>query len=233
MNTMGGTNLHTPPSIFQYMVGQQSTSQQPPGQWMQMPQVPPMSIPWSVPSLQQQEVVKFQESFLHQKRKLDTSDLMDTRQTKQFITEEKMAAHFKDLHISSKYHGQSSTSSTTDAQTTIPKGLLDLEIDAANTDQIKSGPRLILSEELKRIQQEPILPNSLLSKLERPSMALVLWEPPSRHLRMLPTRDTPTPIPGGSDDNNNSNSNNNNNEDVSDLNQTSSSNSSLFEPMEL
>lgn len=231
---MGGTNLHTPPSIFQYMVGQQSTSQEPPGQWMQMPQVSPMSIPWTVPSLQQQEVTKFQESFLHQKRKLDTSDLMDTRQTKQFITEEKMAARFKDLHISTKYDGRPSASAslTAEAQITIPKGLLDL--DAAITDQIKSGSRLVLSEELKRIQQEPILPNSLLSKLERPSMALVLWEPPSRHLRMLPTRDTPTPIPGVSDDNNNSNSNNNNNnENVSDLNQTSSSNSSLLEPMEL
>lgn len=71
---------------------------------------------------------------------------------------------------------------------------------------------------------------------ERPSMALVLWEPPSKHLRIFPTRDTPTPIPNTSDDNNNNdnnNNNNNNNEAIADLNQTISNNSSIFEPMEL
>lgn len=71
-------------------------------------------------------------------------------------------------------------------------------------------------------------------------MALVLWEPPNKHLRILPTRDTPTPIPSASDDNNNNNTNNNNNhnnnnnnEAISDLNQTLSSNPLIFEPMEL
>ncbi|XP_076761785.1 uncharacterized protein LOC143429852 isoform X2 [Xylocopa sonorina] len=250
-NAMGGANLHTPPSIFQYMTGQQTTSQQP-DQWMQMPQVPPMSIPWSTPSLQQPELIKL-ESFLHQKkRKLAATDLLDLRQTKQFITEEKMAAHFKDLHISSNYQSESVSSvSTADKQPIPPRELnMELEMDAASigeTDQVKSGPRLVLSEELKRIQQEPILPNCLLSKLERPSMALVLWEPQSRHLRMFPSRDTPTPIPSTSDDNNNNNNNNinnnnngsnninnnNNNEDITDLNHTLSSNSSVFEPMEL
>ena len=116
---------------------------------------------------------------------------------------------------------------------------MDLELEAANAvdaERAKSGhPRLMLSEELKRLQQEPILPTSLLSKLERPSMALVLWEPPNKHLRILPARDAPTPIPDTSDDNNNNNnnSNNNNNEAIPDLNQTLSSNASVFEPMEL
>lgn len=89
------------------------------------------------------------------------------RQTKQFITEEKMAAHFKSLHISSNYQQSSVPStSTADSQPVNPRELnMELELDAANADQIKTGPRLVLSEELKRIQQEPILPNSLLSKL--------------------------------------------------------------------
>ncbi|KOX69549.1 hypothetical protein WN51_05103 [Melipona quadrifasciata] len=197
-NAMGGANLHTPPSIFQHMMGQQNTSQQS-GTWMQMPQVPPMSIPWSVPSFQQSELVRFTggpsfEPVLHQKRKLEACDLLDIRQTKQFITEEKMAAHFKGLHISPNYQQQSVPStSTVNLQPVTPRQLnMELEMDATNVidaDQIKTGPRLILSEELKRIQQEPILPNSLLSKLddkalqlfsfrEKPSMALVLWEPP-------------------------------------------------------
>ena len=246
-NAMGGANLHTPPSIFQHMMGQQSTSHQL-GPWMHMPQVPPMSIPWSVPALQQPELVRFTggatyEPVLHQKRKLEASDLLDTRQAKQFITEEKMTAHFKDLHISSNYQPRSPVPSTSaaNAQSAPLRDLnMDLELEAANTveaERAKSGhPRLMLSEELKRLQQEPILPTSLLSKLERPSMALVLWEPPNKHLRILPATDAPTPIPETSDDNNNNNnnnSNNNNNEAIPDLNQALSSSASVFEPMEL
>lgn len=64
---------------------------------------------------------------------------------------------------------------------------------------------------------------------ERPSMALVLWEPPTKHLRIIPTRDIPTPMPGISDDNNNNNS-----DIVPDLNYLlSDSVSSTLEPMEL
>lgn len=83
-----------------------------------------------------------------------------------------MAAHFKDLHISSSFQSQSSVASTSTAglqSSNLPKELnMELNLDAANVDadQGKSGhPRLILSEELKRLQQEPILPSSLLSKL--------------------------------------------------------------------
>ncbi|XP_043667970.1 peroxisomal biogenesis factor 6-like isoform X2 [Vespula pensylvanica] len=234
-NAMGGTHLHTPPSIFQHMIIQQGTSQQV-GSWTQMPQVLPLSIPWSVPSVQQSELIRFTgeqnvTSNLHQKRKLETPDLLDIRKTKQLITEEKMAAHFQDLHISSAYHSQDPVPSTSTATTSLEKSNVGMDMETANvvdTDNLKS-PRLILSEELKRIQQESILPSTLLSKLERPSMALVLWEPPSKHLRILPTRDSPTPVPNASDDNNNNNNNNNNNSDgIPDLNQTSS-----FEPMEL
>ncbi|XP_078037749.1 uncharacterized protein LOC144470453 [Augochlora pura] len=246
-NTMGGANLRTPPSIFQHMINQQSVSQQP-GPWMHLPQVHPMSMPWSMSSLQQPKLVRFTggttfEPILHQKRKLELSDIVDTRQTKQFITEEKMAAHFKDLHISPNYQPQSPpipSTSVADAQVTSSEELnMDLEVGVTNlgdADVAKSGhPKLILSEELKRIQPEPVIPPSLLSKLERPSMALVLWEPPNKHLRLLSSRLTSTPIPSTSDSNNNSNNNNNNNnESIPNLNQTVQSNNSLeFEPMEL
>lgn len=63
-------------------------------------------------------------------------------------------------------------------------------------------------------------------------MALVLWEPPNKHLRILPSRDTPTPIPSTSIDNNSNN--NNNNDAIPDLNNVSSPSApSVFEPMEL
>ncbi|XP_043502644.1 peroxisomal biogenesis factor 6-like isoform X2 [Polistes fuscatus] len=232
-NTMGGTHLHTPPSIFQHMIIQQGTSQQV-GSWTQMPQVLPLSISWSVPSVQQSELIRFTgeqnvSSNLHQKRKLETPDLLDIK-TKQLITEEKMAAHFQDLHISSSYHSQDPVPSTSMANAQFENSNVEMDIETTNvvdTENIKT-PRLVLSEELKRIQHESILPTTLLSKLERPSMALVLWEPPSKHLRILPTRDIPTPARNASDDNNNNNNNNNNSDGIPDLNQTSS-----FEPMEL
>lgn len=78
-----------------------------------------------------------------------------------------MAAHFKKLDISSNYQSQPCvpSASKSEAQTVSRKGVnMELEIDT-DAGQLKSGLRLVLSEELKRLQKEPILPNSLLSKL--------------------------------------------------------------------
>ncbi|XP_029659557.1 rho GTPase-activating protein gacM-like isoform X1 [Formica exsecta] len=240
-NTMGGAHLCMPQSIFQQMMDQQNPQQRQVGSWMHMPQVPPITIPWSVPALQQQELIRFTGEtssgpILHQKRKLEAPDVVDMHQSKQFITEEKMTAHFKSLRISSIHETESPVPSTSSS---CSHRQLDMDLDvdgrnAINGEQLTDvHPRLVLSEELKRIQEEPILPSTLLSKLERPSMAVVLWEPPNRHLRILPTRDTPTPIPSTSGDNNNNNNNNNNNDATPDLNNITSSALSTFEPMEL
>lgn len=96
---------------------------------------------------------------------------LSNRRSKQFITEEKMAAHFKDLHISCNRRSESSVPSTSKVDTSFPHKQSDMELDvdtasnAINTDQANVHPRLVLSEELKRMQQEPILPSTLLSKL--------------------------------------------------------------------
>lgn len=83
-----------------------------------------------------------------------------------------MAAHFKDLHISCNHQSENSVPSTSkvDISFSHKQSDMDLDVDAANntinTDQADYvHPRLVLSEELKRIQQEPILPSTLLSKL--------------------------------------------------------------------
>lgn len=91
--------------------------------------------------------------------------------TKQFITEEKIAAHFKDLHISSNYKSDSPVPSTSTANTSSSchKQDMDLDVDATNTINTEQTselhPRLVLSEELKQMQEEPILPSTLISKL--------------------------------------------------------------------
>lgn len=70
-----------------------------------------------------------------------------------------MAAHFQQLHIS--------PNSTQTCNQFNPQE--DLEMDSTNLIDFekmkKPQAKLILSEELKRLQEEPIIPSSILSKL--------------------------------------------------------------------
>ncbi|KAK7870758.1 hypothetical protein R5R35_009905 [Gryllus longicercus] len=94
--------------------------------------------------------------------------------TKQLITEEKMAAHMRQLHISNSYtsHEESvigtmaSKSESSIVAPTIPA-------------EEQAYKRLVLCEELRQLQSEPLLPQCLLTSVQRPSMALVLWQPPA------------------------------------------------------
>ena len=82
---MGGTHYQTPQTIFQHMMGGQQHAQDN-SQWMQMPQVPPISMPWSSLPSNPSNIIYFGEDRqpvsngfrFHQKRKLDTVDLMET-----------------------------------------------------------------------------------------------------------------------------------------------------------
>jgi hypothetical protein len=70
-----------------------------------------------------------------------------------------MAAHFRDLHISCNHKSKKSESSIINEQA-------DMDVETANaikTDDTQ--PKLVFSEELKQLQQEPILPSTFLSKL--------------------------------------------------------------------
>lgn len=75
---MGGTHLHTPQSIFQHTMSQFNGHPED-APWMQVPHIPQMTMPWSLPIFQQPDVVRFTgekpkvpcEPILHQKRKLD------------------------------------------------------------------------------------------------------------------------------------------------------------------
>ncbi|XP_044254061.1 uncharacterized protein LOC123004724 [Tribolium madens] len=87
------------------------------------------------------------------KRKTESPPLQPC---KQHITEEKMAEHMSRLHISS----ETATSSK--------------ESDGDRTR------RLYMCEEMRKLQSDSILPQSLLSKIQRPCTALVLWTPPRR-----------------------------------------------------
>lgn len=82
-----------------------------------------------------------------------------------------MAAHFKSLRISSTSESENSMSSSTDHTLSFSYKQSDMDLDVDATNAVNTSqkgdihPRLVLSEELKRMQQEPILPSTLLSKL--------------------------------------------------------------------
>lgn len=82
-NAMGGGHLHTPQSIFDYNMSHPIHNQQSEAPWFRMPQVPPMTMPWSMPSHQQPDLIRFTGErqplgpIIHQKRKLETPDIVD------------------------------------------------------------------------------------------------------------------------------------------------------------
>lgn len=80
-----------------------------------------------------------------------------------------MAEHFSDMHISSNYSPTSvpSTSHNYNRQP-LTSSQVALNING-NSGDLENGksiqPKLVISDELKRLQQESLLPASLLSKL--------------------------------------------------------------------
>lgn len=49
--------------------------------------------------------------------------------------------------------------------------------------------RLYMCEEMRKLQQESILPQALLNRINRPCTAVVLWTPPQRlHIPLPPVR---------------------------------------------
>ncbi|XP_046387062.1 uncharacterized protein LOC124156519 isoform X2 [Ischnura elegans] len=164
-------------------------------------QIPPASMPWGIPMANQPAVVRFTAEptpvqniiktgaevvkfgdFVHNKRKLE-DDADGLRFTKQLITEEKMAARLSEMHISSNFTGHQ----TLPPASVSPDPKMGDFSGFKPKDEDGNLKRLVLSEEMKNIKSEPIIPPSILSKLEKPSMALVLWQPPSgsifKHLR--------------------------------------------------
>ncbi|KAK9723305.1 hypothetical protein QE152_g19277 [Popillia japonica] len=110
------------------------------------------------------------------KRKTDTPIPVPAKQQ---ITEERMAEHLSKLHISSE----------NPAPTTEPE-----------TSDCKER-RLYMCEEMRKLQTDSVIPQSLLERMNSPCKALVLWTPPRR------------PFPLVDRDNDENDNNNNNNED--------------------
>ncbi|KOB74022.1 Uncharacterized protein OBRU01_09659 [Operophtera brumata] len=108
------------------------------------------------------------DKIVHCKRK--SLDVEPAIPAKQLITEEKMAAHLNGLHISTEYTAHA------------PAESMDVLMESRDAGAEALGERakghtIVLSEEVKRIREEPILPAVLIERLKKPVMSLVVWKP--------------------------------------------------------
>lgn len=97
-----------------------------------------------------------------------------------------MSAHLNGLHISSQFKPHSINQSgqlnepldvdgeTADSFTTYPCSVQDIE------EKLKRAQKITVSDVVKRIQEDPILPAAILERFEQPCKALVVWQPPQR-----------------------------------------------------
>lgn len=73
---------------------------------------------------------------------------------KQFITEEKMAAHLSGLHISSNYTKHSLAS----------EDVMEVSVDTSSLCEKLKGHTIVISEDVKKVQEEPLLPPALIER---------------------------------------------------------------------
>lgn len=151
-------------------------------------------------------------------------------QSKQLITEEKIAAHLNGLHISSEFQAHAinqSASSSSDAFSvhvkrndnpipiSYPATLQDIE------EKLKRAQKITVSEVVKRIQDEPLLPAAIIERFEKPCKALVVWQPPQRITDLIVSksiREQQTSDDETNDNNNDDNNSDNNNVEFMDAN---------------
>lgn len=112
-------------------------------------------------------------------------------QSKQLITEDKMAAHLNGLHISSEFkaHDINQTAKTnetldidiesSDSFVSYPPSLQDIE------EKLKRAQKITVSDVVKSIQEEPLLPAAIMERFEKPCKALVIWQPPQRITELI------------------------------------------------
>jgi len=154
--------------------------------------LPPSSLPWGLYS--QPRVTKFSGETLSfskddswslsnkpQKRKMENFADCNTR--KQLITEERISADLSQLSINtisstSADHLEHLSSEKMDDNIVLPVSKMKINV----------GAKLVLSEELRRLQQEPCIPTSLLEQHLKPCMAVVLWQPRCNVMTRSPSR---------------------------------------------
>lgn len=113
-----------------------------------------------------------------------------------------MANHLNGLHISHDYttHQQaSSTSGWEDAMSIEPEPSTSAAATHSSSyitmstqdlkQKLKNANSITICEQISKMQNEPVLPQSLIDRIERPCLAVVLWQAPLRNPVAGPSRD--------------------------------------------
>jgi len=107
------------------------------------------------------------------KRKMEIFPECNAR--KQLITEERISADLSQLTIGSS----SIPLQTASLEHASAEKMEDSTILPVSKIKLNSSSKLVLSEELRRLRHETCIPTSLLEQhLNKPCMAVVLWQPP-------------------------------------------------------
>lgn len=114
---------------------------------------------------------------------------------KQLITEEKMAENLNCLHISNSYVSHQ-IGSNQPMSIQLPKSTSSSSVEATDISSSESSSSSIIEKSLdskdrtvslceqlrKLISESSVIPSPLLNKVERPTNALVLWQPPGESI---------------------------------------------------
>lgn len=147
--------------------------------------------------------------------------------SKQLITEEKVAAELDGLHISSDYTQHSVNTASTSAnlmdelEKIIPEQSARLTAETLDIEEkLRRAQRITICDEIRKLSDEPLLPQSILDRFEKPCRALVLWQPPQKLADLVLPKDSrdrnenDEMIEDDMEEANNNNINNNNNNDI-------------------
>lgn len=118
-----------------------------------------------------------------------------------------MAAHLNELHISSEFKAHDINQSQNNATVPLPypTTLQDIE------EKLKRAQKITVSDVVKSIQEEPLLPAAIIERFEKPCKALVVWQPPQRITDLIVSKSVQEQQ--ASDDESNDNNNDDNNGD--------------------
>lgn len=98
-----------------------------------------------------------------------------------------MAAELDGLHISSDYKQHSMNMASTseslmdELQKIIPEQSARLTAETLDIEEkLRRAQRITICDEIRKLSDEPLLPQSILDRFEKPCRALVLWQPPQK-----------------------------------------------------
>ncbi|XP_055850055.1 uncharacterized protein LOC129914727 [Episyrphus balteatus] len=165
-------------------------------------------MPWSMTTAMQQQngVVQFSapnlimEPYTRRTQNLHKrkSKIIPPLPNKQFISEEKVIAHFSGMHISRNYTEHTAGTSTSN-DSSCNQSSMEYDFNNPITqkeleEKLKNANRITVCDEIKKLHavHSSFMPNALIqNRIERPCTALVLWTPPPKLEDLLPEGNNP------------------------------------------